>query len=174
LVWQLSALVLLSYVVIGSGNASYTYRYYIGNCCGDPYYLVNHSPKGILMSLRFDVSKLEDSSIAWEGDYSSALCNAIVPSLMFIEMGTITEENAGEVYARLHMLEQLCGANRLKLAENGVGTEPVYITPSEVKSFIGLTCNVTTISRNKFYAGIVKGSLDEYKRNYRSATKEKS
>ena len=126
------------------------------------------------MSLNFDASKLKDPDIAWTGDASSVLCNAIVPSLIFIDIVQITEDNADEVYARLHMLEQICGANRRKVGENSADLEPVYITPEEVESFIGLTCNVMTENRSSFYSGIVKGSLDEYKRNYQHIIRSNS
>lgn len=118
------------------------------------------------MSLDFYYKEMADGGdCLWNEDgTSNMLCYAITFGLMFAEMGGITEKNASEVYARIHTVEKLIGALRVKHGDANNSTTEIFVTPDEVKQCIGLTVNVPEVSRTKFMNGIVKHTIDEFKR----------
>jgi hypothetical protein len=92
------------------------------------------------MALTYDLSKVKDRQQFFP-DTESGDLNPVTTTIIFGTMitgiGELTEQNAPEFYARLHLAEQLRGP----LAYNGHG-EPITITPQYVKGHIGLKTNV--------------------------------
>lgn len=66
------------------------------------------------------------------------LTDALIWASLGVGLPRITEKNWRRWYARVHIIEKVTGAWRF----DGDGT-PVYFTPDEVRSHIGLSTNVT-------------------------------
>lgn len=95
-------------------------------------------------------------------DFETSKCNPPLPKdandnslrevLIFGSITTgipdITEKNYKEVFARLHLAEKVYGAYRVRSAKKG--PQPVYLKLSEVKRWIGLHTNVSTMTRAQF------------------------
>lgn len=122
------------------------------------------------MPLTWDVSNVADHEhvcFMGEGDVrqASPITQAIVMMSMSIRIGSITEKNAGEFYARLYFLEKLDGPFVVKEGE------PYHITPEDVRAHVGMYVNVTTESRAKFLNSF-KVDLDARVREYEKAQRE--
>jgi hypothetical protein len=107
------------------------------------------------MSLNWDITNVQNKDeVCWiiaSEDYptrgiskGSKVLNPVTESLIFASMatgiGTITEENASEVYARISFIEKVSGA----LMYRGEGWEGLpNITPEEVQAHIGLSTNAS-------------------------------
>ena len=75
----------------------------------------------------------------------------------------ITEENWEVMFERLHIVERVFGAYRFTFTENQT-RKPLYITPDDVKSFIGLRTNAGNKSAAEFNK-MVMNKLKENARN---------
>ena len=93
---------------------------------------------------------------------------ALIYMLVAIGMSEITQRNAPEVYARANMIERMDGAYRT----NNETNNPVYFTPQDIKRFIGLRTNVTTLTRRQFGSRWMK-RLDYSNRYYIRETEPK-
>lgn len=105
------------------------------------------------MSLNWSIENVKDhKSVCWlptdETDEDgkplfklNPVTEAIIFSTMGVGIGRITEDNAGEFYARLFVTERVHGAMLVKQGE------PQYLTDEDVRAHIGLTCNVAYESR---------------------------
>jgi hypothetical protein len=118
------------------------------------------------MALRWDLSKIQDQDVCWveatqddpnhgivAGEkYMSPVTNALIWSTIAVDLGAITEENAGEFFARVRMWETVFGSFLIRAEVDGKRPEgaAAFITESEVRSHIGLSCNVTSVSRAKW------------------------
>ena len=72
----------------------------------------------------------------------SPLTNVLIWATMSVGMGSITEANYGEFWARINMMERLTGPFLSKPTDNGKSWEPRHITLEEVKAHTGLGTNV--------------------------------
>lgn len=99
--------------------------------------------------------------------------NTVTETLIFmtmaVHMGSITETNADEFYARLKLIEQLDGPFMWK-TEDGKKVD-VYFTPEDVQAHIGLACNVITESFSKFL-GVVREDHKQRRKEYHRAMKK--
>lgn len=136
------------------------------------------------MPLRFWLDKIEDHKnvcyIGSEDDPDGVHIQPLTRSLIFLTLnvgiGEITERNADEFYARLHIIERIQGAS------TRLGGEEVYTTPQEVRAHIGLRTNVPTETRarwaKRMFIGPVKPDYNDvsitsdFTRIYRRATQE--
>lgn len=73
----------------------------------------------------------------------SPLTNMLLYATMGVAMGRITEDNWGEFWVRLHLLETLIGPFMHDRDADGKW-QPRPVKPEEVKAHIGLSCNVHT------------------------------
>lgn len=130
------------------------------------------------MSLNFDLSKvanyrttcyetiedtperleaLVNAEWAYEGDDRThairlnPVTSVLIFATMSVMMGSITEKNWQEFYARLYMRETALGA----MMRDGAGL-PVKVTPEQVRAHIGLTTNVRVESAGKFNGWLVR------------------
>lgn len=69
---------------------------------------------------------------------------ALIWTTMGVGIGRITEDNAGEFYARAYIMER---ANGAMLTKQG---EPAYLTIEDVQAHIGLSCNVSYETRDEW------------------------
>ncbi len=95
------------------------------------------------MALNWDLSKIKNRAEIQKGN-EAAITDQMIWFTMFAGIGEITEANAGEFYARVHLIEKLSGAFLYR------DKEPMYITPADVRRRIGLKTNVSTITRPAF------------------------
>lgn len=108
------------------------------------------------MSLNWNISKIKNyKQVCWddwdeENDSGtiSSRTETIIFMAMFVDMGKITEENWEKFYQRVNAWEQIEGAMMYKSGENGI--ERVFLTPEDIYSHIGLSCNVATTTDAKF------------------------
>jgi hypothetical protein len=96
-------------------------------------------------------------------EYLSPLTNAFIWHSLSTGIGTITEDNAPEVYARISILEQVYGASLL----TSEGPRP--ITMDDVTRHIGLKTNASfkDESRASFMKRHITYKLDESARSYK-------
>lgn len=125
------------------------------------------------MALKWDVTKIENHeevTTVQDAD-GNDIWNPVTETLVWLAMFTdigweITEENAPEFYARIYVYERLNGALlRSRDEETGkVSDRP--ITPEDVRSHIGLSVNVSAVSRSKFLKKQGERALDDGVRKY--------
>lgn len=101
------------------------------------------------MALTWDASKVKNWS-----DQNAQISDQIIWCMMFTGTPAITEANAQELYARIHLMEHLQGTF-LSNADTG---EPIYIGLADIKARIGLSTNVSSMTRGQF----VKQKLDHF------------
>lgn len=118
------------------------------------------------MALRWDLSKIQDEDVCWveatQDDpnhgvvagkkYMSPVTNALIWSTIAVDLGAITEANAGEFFARVRMWESVYGPFLIRAEVDGKRPEgaAAFITESEVRSHIGLSVNVVDVPRAKW------------------------
>ena len=118
------------------------------------------------MALSWNLQAVKDQSICWveatEDDpnhgivkgekYMSPVTNALIWSTIAVDLPGITEDNAGEFFARLRLWERTFGAFLIRAEVDGKRPEgaAAFITEAEVLAHVGLTCNVSPVSRAKW------------------------
>lgn len=94
------------------------------------------------MALTFDFSKCADLKRIRDDEWG--LTDALIWATMFVGMPRITEDNAAEFYARLHLIECLNGNLSHRAGE------PYFITLEDIKRRVGLVTNATPWTRPQF------------------------
>jgi len=94
------------------------------------------------MALQWNVEKIDNyKEVCWIGEGDERRMNPVTEGLIFnsmaIGIGSITADNAAEVFARTRIMESVNGAMLIK---NG---KPTMITMEDVEAHIGLWCNVS-------------------------------
>lgn len=121
------------------------------------------------MPLTWDITKCKDPDFISKGN-EWAITNVVIMGTIFTGIGLITDENAGEFYARIHLIE-LMGGNLL-LATNSKGEKiERSLTPIDIFRRIGLRTNAAfkDETRAQFNKRHVKHTLDMDARNFRTA-----
>lgn len=95
------------------------------------------------MSLNWNLEKVKDFKEISEGG-EWRITDTLIWATMGVGINRITEENYVEFYARLHLQELLWGTYMM---ENG---KSKYITLEDVKRRIGLSTNVSNLTRSQF------------------------
>jgi hypothetical protein len=91
------------------------------------------------MALNWDASKVE----GWK-EKAGSVADMVIWMTMFVGINQITEKNYEEFYSRAALLEKLFGASLLK------GGEPRPMTLEDIKAYIGLSTNASTLTRIQF------------------------
>ena len=124
------------------------------------------------MPLTWDLTRIRDyKTTCWiENEDGTNRLNPVTEALIFmtmsVKLGSITEANADEFYARMHFVEQLGGPFLTKKGE------PYWITAEDVHAHIGLVCNVTTEPTAKFFTSIRQNYFTPLKAQYREAVEK--
>lgn len=100
----------------------------------------------------------------------STVTETLIFATMAVRLGSITEANADDFYARLKIIERLDGPFMYKI-EDGERKDMLF-TPEDVQAHIGLACNVTSESFAKFL-GTIRDQHKSYKRQYKAALRQK-
>lgn len=110
-------------------------------------------------------SKPENEFDYRKGDrLMSPITNALIWGTMFVDMGAITAESADEFYARTCVQEKLSGCYLTETGDDGERKERP-ITYQDVLDHIGLTTNVTTLTRAKWMKRVLNYHMrDEIER----------
>jgi hypothetical protein len=125
------------------------------------------------MSLSWNLEKIRDWKEISENDNEWAVTETLIWDCMAVEIGTITEKNAAEFYARVRLLEQLYGCSLGYVGEDGKRVDRP-ITPEDVERRIGLSTNVGSAkARSTFYKKIGR-ELDDNVRHYNYEMKKKA
>jgi hypothetical protein len=108
------------------------------------------------MPLNYDLSKVKSYKRLFtkEGQLKEPY-STIILLTMRVGIRTITEENYGKFYNRLHLLETLHGCFFFK------NRKPLFITREQVERMIGLKTHASDLTTAKFIK-----SLDWKKRDY--------
>lgn len=123
------------------------------------------------MPLTWNVKQAADVDLILNDD-QFGLTQTLILNTVNVGMGSITEKNADEFYARIHFLEQLYG-NLLLATDKKTGkVVDRPITPEDVRLRIGLVTNVATESRASFVRrhvtnGTIRDALYEYRHHIR-------
>ena len=98
------------------------------------------------MSLNYELTKIENwkTKCLKETGGVNGLCQSLIFATIPVGIYEITEKNWKKFYARLHFCETVHGPY---LMRNG---EPSMITPEEVKGYIGLSTNASTLTDSQF------------------------
>lgn len=83
------------------------------------------------------------------------LTESLVWRTMLVHMGEITEENAAEFYARSKMASRITEQKPMYM-----DGKPYDFTLEDVKSHIGLTTNVMTLSRNEWIVKVIDYDME--------------
>jgi hypothetical protein len=116
------------------------------------------------MPLNWNSSKCKPAQDKGEEQMRHTLCILTVRIGIF----EITQKNAAEVYARVHILEEINGAFHTQAMPEGLMQRP-YL-PSDIKRWIGLNTNASSLTRTQFLKSI-SNQMDDYAREYREMTK---
>ena len=89
--------------------------------------------------------------------------HTLIWSSISVQLGSITESNAGQWFERLTALEMLYGAARTEtiVEEEANGAETsirkdLFWDPADILRFVGLTTNVSSETDRKFWGGFKK------------------
>lgn len=121
------------------------------------------------MSLDWTIDKIADyKTLCWvpagkdaDGDDVSCLnpvTNAIIWGTILTGLGSITEDNWRQFYARLHVAERLFG----QMLYDGKLEAHRYITADEVRAHVGLTTNVSRETDAAFARRMTTNALRQY------------
>lgn len=100
-------------------------------------------------------------ALTW--DYTScADFEGIEPSLrqtapfmcMSVGVGHITDANVKEFYMRVNLMEKATGAFRNE--SDGEKMKPYLLTPDEARSLVGMSCNVSPMTKAKFKGHVLE------------------
>jgi len=128
------------------------------------------------MSLNWNLESIQDyKTVCWiEQEDGTTRLNPVTETLIFmtmsVQMGSITEANADEFYARLKIIEALDGPFLYK-NEDGKHQDR-FFTPEDVQAHIGLACNVTTESTAKFFGHLRTQHFKTFKGQYKASLRK--
>jgi hypothetical protein len=95
------------------------------------------------MALNWNIEKCKDyKSLTTDKEYP--ITDSLIWGTLMVGIGDITEKNFKEFYARFNLMQRLTGAF---LTRNG---KPYYITLEDIQRRIGLSTNVSDVTRNAF------------------------
>lgn len=110
------------------------------------------------MSLNFKLDKIDDHrTVCFDGNGRlKAATQSLIWATIVLDMGEITEANAGEFYARIVVWSKLVGW--FWVMWDG---HDYVVTPEDIVAHIGLTTNVRTRTRHQWYARMINPLLEE-------------
>jgi hypothetical protein len=116
--------------------------------------------RGDIVSLNYDLTRVDQE---WwkDGTYGEPnpewfMTERIILLTMSVGMGEITEKNAGEFYARVHVVEGFYPP----------GDFDHHTKALDIARRVGLATNVTTLTRSQWQSGWVKRNMDELAKNF--------
>lgn len=133
------------------------------------------------MSLNYDLTKIENyeercTEVATETvstfmrthEKGATVLKPLTHTLVFLSMsvglGRITEKNWRKWYGRARTIEALGGAWRTRVEDDGTHC-PLFLTPEDVHSHIGLSTNVLPAESDaKWRKRIVESSIEDRER----------
>jgi hypothetical protein len=131
------------------------------------------------MTFNIDYNKIkdwEDVCVVEHDDGKSSLApmtQCLGFACISVGLHEITDKNADEFYARLHLIEQMDGAYLRRTSEDGF--ESVFLTPQDVNRHIGLHTNAfPSKTRNQWLKEIVGMRVDDDKRDFKKAISSES
>lgn len=123
------------------------------------------------MSLDWDITKCKINNSKDMTDDEWVVFQTVVFNCLAIDIGEITEGNWEEYFQRTYVWERIAGAGMCRWEDEE--KIPVYLTPADIKKWIGLHTNVfpksTDANFNKKVIGVLK---DRAVRNIREFKKE--
>ena len=100
--------------------------------------------------------------------------NPVTETLIFMTMpvrlGSITQANADDFYARVKIMEKLDGPFLHGFRDGK--RQDRFFTPQDIQAHIGLGCNVTSESFAKFL-GVIRDEHRQHRNSYKRALREK-
>lgn len=124
------------------------------------------------MALNYDLNKIADFESLYDGDDENGyrlepMFESIILLSMRTGIGSITEDNAADVYARLKLIEPHNGF--VSAIDEDGNRVPMYLEPEHVQRLIGLTTNVSKKTEAQFLRDL-KWELRDFRGEYERAT----
>lgn len=125
------------------------------------------------MALEWDLRAVQNRHENYPAEENGSL-NRVTETMIFATMavgiGDLSDENAPEFFARVHLWELAFGSF-LKAYDGGDAIVDRPLTPEDVRGHIGLRTNVFYETPGKWNARFMKGRLAEFKSQYMLAFK---
>jgi hypothetical protein len=99
----------------------------------------------------------------------ATVTETLIFATMAVQMGSITEANADEFYARLKFIEALDGPFMYQ-SKDGERSDR-YFTPEDIQAHIGLVCNVSTTTTAAFFGHLRREHFKSMKGHYQREIK---
>jgi len=127
------------------------------------------------MALTYDLSTIKDyKTVCFDEGEDGGMkpaTHSIIFATMAVGIGDLTEKNAPEFYARLHLYERMVGAFLVKM-DDGKRVD-VPFTPEDVRAHIGLRTNVGPVeTRSKWLKRVTDRTLSDALYVYNQATEK--
>jgi hypothetical protein len=105
------------------------------------------------MALNWDVTEVKDHEEVLEG-MEWSITEIMIWYTIAIDLGEITDENAGEFFQRISIWERIMGP-AFFYTEDG-DKKDRYMTLADVKRRVGLSTNVVNLTRSKWNKRIME------------------
>lgn len=122
------------------------------------------------MSLDWNITKCKINNTKDITDDEWNVLQSVIFTSMYVDMGSITESNWEDFYARTYAWERTAGSALCRF--EGDKKIPVYLTPEDIHKWIGLSTNVITTTEAKFKSKIADIMKDNAKGELRSFKKK--
>lgn len=115
-----------------------------------------------------EISPAQESMDEWVNGGEGVKTHVLILFSMVVGLGGITEKNATEWWARVHLFEKLHGTMMQ------LGGEPYNFTPQDIHRRIGLTVNVTPESatqwQKRIFSDVYKNAMQWAEAEFREKT----
>lgn len=122
------------------------------------------------MSLNWNITKCKINNTKDITDDEWNVLQSVIFTSMYVDMGSITEANWEDFYARTYAWERVAGSALCRWEDDT--KIPVYLTPGDIHKWIGLSTNVMTTTEAKFKGKIAGIMKDNAKSDLRSFKKK--
>ena len=133
---------------------------------------------GFTMALSFDITALPHNIkfFPYDSDSNYAMkpiVHSLIWSTMILGLNEITEKNLGEWCFRLNFEIRMHGKKAFMKRTSAMWDRADTIfTPSDLRPYIGLSTNASTLSRAKYVSNVTKHIAEEQARLHNAIMKE--
>lgn len=123
------------------------------------------------MSLNYDTTKVNTIKLTNKEGNMSAITNCLIFITMAVGISEITNKNYKDFFARVRVYEKSCG-NYMNLYDDETNeTIKYYITLEDIKDFIGLKTNASTLTKTEFLNNVLRIVIEHAERELKNKDK---